>query len=349
MDTFHYEEFSPPQRRFVDNLDSNPNYGKEKQMGQFGPKEEALLTANYIQLPTAKYPYLGVDLDYGGAIFFSQELNYPAPTIAMTNPANGHANLFWELEAPVIKPCSLNHYRAKEWPVTFFKNVLRGYRKAFRGDKGYTCTSIKNPFSPLWLTVWNDYRYSLKELAEYVDVTAKPKQQIEKDDFAGRNCELFYAGRMWAYKAVFRYPPETFEQNLYEYCHEYNNQTIPVHWPDKGPLPKPEVDSIVFHIAPFVLKGKEEGKFKQQLKNIGAMKLPKLTADLSNDEKAIATKCRQAQGAAYAHLVCKGKTEDKIIKAIHQFHSEGRDLVKKEVAILAGVSRATLRRYKHLF
>ncbi|MBK7470970.1 MAG: replication initiation protein [Betaproteobacteria bacterium] len=58
----------------------------------------------YIQpYPPAMVGCLVFDVDRQGAAFAWETGNLPAPSIVATNPANGHAHLFYAVETPVIK------------------------------------------------------------------------------------------------------------------------------------------------------------------------------------------------------------------------------------------------------
>lgn len=349
MQEIRYDQLSPPEKRFVDHLEDRPSYGKEKHMSQFGPKDQALKSGNYIQLPRGQHCYVGVDLDYPSAALSWMDGVYPAPTIVLWNPQNGHANLFWELKTPVFRPCDLNRHKVNRKPLNYFKDVQYGYCMSLGGDPGYTSSSIKNPYSRSWNVEWYDNVYDLPELAEYVPTNLRLVKSDEDDIFAGRNDELFSVARKWAYRKVFELDEVSFDSAVRQFCVDYNEYSIPDHWPEKGPLSMSEVSSVATGIIKWVIREKESGGFKQRLKNHGVMKLDKIDAELHDDIKVQMTSCRQAIGAAYTHRTRKQKTEHNIACAIQKVRSENRCVVKREIAEIAGVSVATLRYYSHLF
>lgn len=353
MQEIRYEQLSPPEKRFVDHLEDKPNYGKEKEMGQFGPKDQALKSGHYIQFNRAKHFYVGVDLDYeAAALVWTYEV-LPAPTIVFHNPESGHANIFWELELPVIRRCERNRYQANVKPLKYFKAIQRAYSELLDGDPGYTSATIKNPFSSRWIVWWTDNVYSLRYLAEFValkSVDSFRSGKVQDDEnYAGRNVELFNVVRKKAYHWVHNCDEQTFESRVHNCCVEYNQMIIPEHWPEDGPLPTHEVATVARNIVRWCLHQKDTGGFKQRLKNHGVMKLEKINPELDDGIKTNMTSCHQAIGAAYTHRVRKQKTEDKIASAIQKVRSENRCVVKKEIAEIAGVSVATLRYYPHLF
>lgn len=348
MDTL-LSNLSPPQERFLGYLEERPCYGREKELGQFGPKMEALKLGNYVQFNRAKHSYVGIDLDYDGAFLAWMDEVLPAPTIAFHNPETGHANLFWELEVPVIRPCELNRYHARNQPLRYFKAVQEGYRIALGGDSGYTSATTKNPFSPHWEVQWHDERYSLQYLAEFVTLQPTLTSPKNLGTFSGRNEELFHMARQKAYHWVFSKDENSFKSAVKDFCMEYNQEHILANWPDKGPLSKREVARIADGIAWFCIRHKETGGFKQRLKNHGVMELPPIAPELDDETKQLITSCNQARGAAYTHRIRKNKTRQKICDAIALIRSEDRYVTKQEVAQISGVGLRTLLNYKYLF
>lgn len=344
-------ELSPPQKRFFGHLEERPCYGVGKQLDRFGDKEEAVQRGSYIQLPRHKHAYLGVDLDYQGAATRWEEMNLPEPTIILINPETGHANVFWELKVPVLKACRMNNNNVRGKPVNWFKAIQKGFTKVLDGDFGYTSASIKNPFSPNWTVIWSDKQYFLEELAEYspTDSTYEYFKRDEDEDFAGRNDELFNVMRKKAYQLVFKLDSDQFEARFEEEVHAYNEQAIPVNWPDRGPLPRSEEQGVARGIIRWVHQHKYDNGFKQRVKNHGVMKLPKIDKSLPEDVKEIATMCHQARGAAYTHQMRKMNTEQEIINAIDSLCSEQKLITKKAISTLSGVSVRNLNNYKHLY
>ncbi|SIN96796.1 replication initiation protein [Halodesulfovibrio marinisediminis] len=342
---------SPPKERFIEHLEERLYYGVGKQLDRYGDKVEALQRGNYVQLSRREHAYLGVDLDYQGAATRWEEVNLPEPTLILINPETGHANVFWELKVPVLKACRMNNNNVRGKPVKWFKAIQKGFTKVLDGDFGYTSASIKNPFSSNWIVIWRDKQYSLEELAEYSpeESTCGYFMRDEDVDFAGRNDELFYVIRKKAYQLVFKLDSDLFDARVEEEAHAYNEQTIPVNWPDRGPLPRSEVQGVARGIIRWVHQHKYDTGFKQRAKNHGVMKLPKIDKSLPEDVKEIATMCRQARGAAYTHQTRKMNTEQKIINAIDSLCSEQMPITKKAISTLSGVSVRNLNNYKYLY
>lgn len=342
-------DISHVQQRFRAHIDPQTCYGRGKDLGLSGPKEDAFRDAQYILLPRAKHVYIGVDLDYRGAATAWEEGIFPLPTIVFTSKETGHANIFWELKSPVYRRCELNQYKARQHPIDYFNCIQRGFTRELDGDPGYTSSTIKNPFSDAWLVQWYDVRYSLSDLFEYTDPSRDyvgSRFRGEQDDHAGRNEELFNVVRKWAYRAVFRYSEKEFEFRLYDFCKFYNQNEIPRNWPDRGPLPRAEWQAISHNIVKWVLRKKDESGFKQQLKNIGAMGLSNIPTDLSDADKKVAVSCAQALGAAYTHNLRKSNTASKIIEAIDSILADNMPITRREVSNRSGVAGRTLNNYK---
>lgn len=348
-----FNNLSPPQQRFIDHLEPKPSYGKDKKVNQFGPKDQALRHGDYIQFNRTKHAYVGLDLDYEAAVLSWMDEVLPAPTIAFHNPETGHANLFWELKAPIYRPCELNHHRVRPHPLKYYKAVVEGYRAKLDGDIGYTLATTKNPFSKRWEVHWNDEQYSLKYLAEFVTLKSTINFSIKNLDeyghYAGRNDELFTEARLKAYRWAFDSSIDSFDDAVYKFCNDYNRECIPIHWPKRGPLPNSEVADIAHNITTWVAREQYSGGFKQRLKNHGVMELPPIDRNLNKEIKKQITSCNQARGAAFTHRVRKNKTQQKISDAIATIHSQGRWVTKREVAEISGVGLRTLNHYKHLF
>jgi hypothetical protein len=138
--------------------------------------------------------WLIFDLDYTGAAFAWEKANLPPPTIAVSNPANGHAHLFYGLTTPVV----VKSTAAREAPIRYANSVHAAFLARLRADPGYTNGIAKNPLHPSWRSIWVNHLYDLGELAEYVTL---PKRLPRRESFGvGRNCTLFDALRSWSYQ-----------------------------------------------------------------------------------------------------------------------------------------------------
>ena len=91
--------------------------------------------------------------------------------------------------------------------MDYFKAISRGYTRKLDADYSYTNSSFKNPFSNLWKVTWNDVKYDLAYLSEFVIISNKIEyyNRLKKENFVGRNEELFYTARKWSYTHVRNY------------------------------------------------------------------------------------------------------------------------------------------------
>ena len=134
---------------------------------------------------------LVLDVDRPSAIFAAMDASLPPPSLIVQNPANGHAHLFYALDAPVS--AGRNSHQA---PQDYFRAIQTAYTEAARADAGFTHFIAKNPLHPHWITYATDSVYSLAELAEHVKL--QPRAKV-KPSGLGRNSTLFESLRHWAY------------------------------------------------------------------------------------------------------------------------------------------------------
>jgi len=167
---------------------------------RYAAKSEAfkLVQPNTAGLTT----WLCFDIDRPGAAMDWDDLNAPAPNIVCQNTANGHAHLLYQLETPV---CTSNLARVK--PLRYAEAVEYGLGFVLKADPAYGGNLVKNPLCGFWrVSSWRTESYGLEELAEYVELTGRPKR-ANPDRFIGlgRNCEMFERLRELAYTQVREY------------------------------------------------------------------------------------------------------------------------------------------------
>ena len=89
---------------FTSRLPHRPYCTDDLTTGVWPRGREQAVRQRYIQpYPPAMVGCLVFDVDRQGAAFAWETGNLPAPSIVATNPANGHAHLFYAVETPVIK------------------------------------------------------------------------------------------------------------------------------------------------------------------------------------------------------------------------------------------------------
>jgi hypothetical protein len=138
------------------------------------------------------------DIDYAGAAFAWEKARLPPPTITVSNPANGHAHLYYGLQTPV----GLSDL-ARRAPVNYAAAIQAAFHARLCADPGYAGRIAKNPFHDAWKSLWVQHLYDLSELAEYVTLA---KRLPRRENFGvGRNCTLFDELRPWSYQWVREY------------------------------------------------------------------------------------------------------------------------------------------------
>lgn len=185
-----------PSAIFVDRLPRRPFCADDLARGVRPRSAQAALQHRHVQ-PNAplEAAWLIFDVDYEGAAFSWERTNLPSPTVTVSNPANGHAHLFYGLSTPVgLSDKARNH------PIRYAAAVQAAFRARLRADTGYAGLVAKNPLHDAWRTIWVPHLYDLGELAEYVTLPKKlPTRQTEG---LGRNSTLFDDLRAWAYQCV---------------------------------------------------------------------------------------------------------------------------------------------------
>lgn len=169
--------------------------------GLFRQPLDKALSRSHIQFnPAAMVYWLVFDIDIRGGADTWQDAGLPPPNIAITNPANGHAHLWYGLEVPV---CRTDAARIK--PLEFLAVIQYSMTKALRADPCYAGLVAKNPVSNAWSTEWlHSFAYGMPELAEYLTLPKRlPKRAV--DHGLGRNCTLFHELRQWAYANIREY------------------------------------------------------------------------------------------------------------------------------------------------
>ncbi len=146
--------------------------------------------------PPCSLSWLIFDVDNENGAFAWDDALLPQPTIAISNPENGHAHLYYGLSVPVCKS-----FAARSHPIRYAAALEAAYREKLGADFRYGGLVAKNPFHRYWRTTWCPRLYELGELAEYVELKKLPAASVEAAGL-GRNCTLFETLRNWSYRAV---------------------------------------------------------------------------------------------------------------------------------------------------
>lgn len=254
---------------FKDNLPRRPYCTNDPTTGQtVRAKESALEFANIQPNTSGKVVWLSFDVDHADAATSWDRLNAPPPTLAIENPANGHAHLLYALQAPVPRT---EASRAR--PLLYLAAAQEGIRRKLGADPGYSGHLCKNPFHGRWQTQQWAGTYSLAELADWVDLPriADMKKRVRDPDYAGlgRNCELFERLRPLSYSLVRRFwLPGGFDH----YKEALRNLADDLNAGFAVPLPVAEVRAIAASCARWVWKHFDPATFRELQSKRGARK-----------------------------------------------------------------------------
>ncbi len=337
------------KRRFYDYLPERPRWGYTKIINKVSDKQNIIKTANYIQLPTQKRPYISLDLDYDMALFAWDDLYLPEPTIRIMNKENRHAQYLYELVNPVLVPLDNQTINISHKAIRFYKSVTAGYQNKLESDKGYTGHAIKNPFSTKWYTIWSNNVYNLEYLAEFVDLPRNLYEQDNDSIYEGRHMQVFHVCRKLAYQIVKYFNDiDKFKREVDSICLGYTAENI---WTNGANLDfsRGEVLSISRSIYKWVWKHRLDPSLKQYMKNIGTMKLEKNTnkdkEDIKNKEYI---KTNQSSGAKYTNQIRINKTLDEINRTILKLESMNKEITLDNITRFSNLSYSTIYRNRKL-
>lgn len=243
-------------------------------------------------------------------------LDVPTPSYVLLNAENGHAHVFYELEAAVA-----THDAARTGPLRYLAAVEAALRVALGGDVDYAGFICKNPHSRAWeLHKGRRELYSLPELSEYLTLPKLADLRREPSGF-GRNCTLFDSLRHWAYRSVADYrggKPEAWSMAVYEQALSLN--TFPV------PLMDSEIRATAKSVSKWVWKHFGTGAAVEAF--------------------STTQKIRQKRGAAKKRAI---KTAD-VVTAQAQLKAAGKRVSMSAVAKMIDCSKQNLsKHYGHLF
>jgi len=195
--------------------------------------------------PPTSACWLLFDVDRADAALRWEDVGLPAPTWVARNPANGHAHLAYGLAVPVATSDA-----ARAGPLRLAAAIQAAFTAQLGADVHYTGLITKNPLHPSWDVAWHcrgeHDLYALHDLAEFV--TLGRKTAPESTGALGRNCALFDALRLWAYKAVRAYFKPgglaDWQAAVHAHARAQNRFTVP--------LPEAEVRAIARSVAKWV-------------------------------------------------------------------------------------------------
>lgn len=218
------------------------------------PLSEAL-DYRHIQVNHNKrWRVMAFDIDREDAWKAPEQARLPDPNFITINPANGHAHVGYLLDAPITL-----YAKSSRKPMRFFDDVSRGFRNRLGADIAYSGLMMKNPLHRDWVTEWRAVRpYDLGRLRDYLD--ARDITRVPASTGVGRNCRLFDAMRLYAYKVVLKRKREgrsrdAFMQELINTIEPLNREETP------GPLDAQELRAIAKSVAEWVWEEFTEARF----------------------------------------------------------------------------------------
>lgn len=259
----------PALQHFADSLPRRPYCTNDPHMGQtVRGRAEAVKFSNVQPNTSGNVVWLAFDVDHADGATAWHRLSAPPPTLAVENPANGHAHLLYALQVPVPRTEA-----ARARPLLYLAAAQEGIRRKLGADPGYSGHLCKNPLHPRWQARQWAQTYTLAELSDWVDLPriADMKKRVRDPDYAGlgRNCELFERLRPLSYSLVRKFwLPGGFEhfRDALRALAEDLNAGFAV------PLPVAEVKAIAASCARWVWKHFDPAAFRELQAKRGARK-----------------------------------------------------------------------------
>jgi hypothetical protein len=262
--------------------------------------------------------YLIFDIDAPDAYLHFLDANLPTPNWIAKNKNNGHCHVCYSLKTPVCKTAN-----ARLKPLRYLAAIEFSYAKKLGADLRYTGVLTKNPLDHDWqVSILNDYKYELSELADYVELEIKPKEKIEVSGF-GRNCMIFDTVRYWSYRAI----SKRLIAGMDNWYHEVLEQALIANQAFLEPLPYSEVKATAKSIARWVWRNHNSGEF-QELFSLKQSKRAKLGVAKGN-----ASKGGKARSAKYSD----------IRQEVQKLHLMGKKVT--QIAKELGISRPSVYTY----
>jgi len=302
--------------RFASNLGRHPYCTNDLAYGCHPRIVRIALRYRYIGLNQILVYYLVFDLDYPGAVLAPGDVGLPQPTIMVENPENRHAHVAYELYEPLT--ATLAGHRA---PMRYAASIEAAYSNKLDADRRYAKLLTKNPANQSWIVLISDIRYTLAELADYVDLRSPSKSSLPIVGL-GRNCAVFDYVRHWSYRNVGQYSSvESWYQAVLAQVMAANQFPVP--------LPESEVRSIGRSITKWTWQRRDSLGRRHFL---GLPPLPILSAE----EHTQAVQDRERIGAVYARGQRKAQAEARYSQ-VREFDEQGCS--PKEIAEKLSISQ----------
>lgn len=253
-----------------ESLPTRPYCTDDFSQGIYPRQQRIAITKRYIQLnPPQQQYWLVFDIDRPNSAFSWQDANLPPPFAVVVNESNTHCHVIYALESPV---CTSDFAHKK--PLHYLAAIQRAYTERLQADVNYSGLIAKNPFSQNHWHVFPcaiNAKYSLSELAEWVDLTNTSKRSLRGSEAValGRNCALFDSLRRHAYNSIRKYRQGKVDAWRSYILDKATEQNV-----FSEPLPHNEVKAIAKSVANWVWKRMKQDnpRFTESLKRRQSMR-----------------------------------------------------------------------------
>jgi hypothetical protein len=263
------------------------------------------------------------------------------PTLYTLNPENDHYHVYIQLETPVLIGDNANPH-----PQRWLKQIINRLITMFGADPNYAGLVAKNPLHTKWIVGPGKGRwisYSLKRLEKVVRGFPEAVKLEFNESPEGRNCTVFDALRVWAYRQVHGFASVSpWDNHVLAQCLAINEML-----PD--PLGHGECIGIAKSVSKYCWLNRD--KIGRSYIHRGAMGYGVTRHDSKEmpylDSAVIAE--RRYASALRTNQIQRENTEKRIIDAIGQLTAQGQRISMRAVAKVAGVSPSAIsERYSHL-
>lgn len=323
---------------------------------------ENLTKAQFIHLPKEKFQYIGIDLDWPGSASLWMNEGYPKPTITIISPKTSHSKYFYELTYPVNLPSNWMNEKKCLKQYSFYRDVKAGLTRAMGGDKGYSGTSMNNPFyrnalkevihtengqiEHVWKVHWSDKTYTLGYLSEFIKRQKHDYRHDSCVDVTSRAITMFHLTRVDAYKMIH-------SQASYEEFYDSVVAAAKSHWmylrtiTKDHPLEEAEAENIAYSVTNWVWAHQGSPWLKKFGWNLGALNFSSINREeMTPEQVKQEVLTRQSFGAKYVHEKRRRETESKISRACSELMNGNEKLTLKNISKNTNLSMKTLNRYK---
>lgn len=186
--------------QYFNDLPSNPYCSYIKNYCEIRTKKRAIERVYIQPNPPVRVNYIVLDIDHPDGIHTAlYDADLPPPHLIIQNPKNAHVHLVYKLKNPVYM-----WGKAKAKHIRYLARVEYGMIKKLGADASYGGNLMKNPLSDVWTTYTTTAPiegYTLKHLAQFVNLDYLPSEEAANDQGFGRNCTLFDKTRQHGYNA----------------------------------------------------------------------------------------------------------------------------------------------------